>query len=67
MDFEWLNQNQGILTAIIFVAGAVLTFLGFLIKKLFFSENSSKTIFNQKSGKNSVNIQSGRDSNYGNK
>ncbi|MBP9714868.1 MAG: hypothetical protein KBD52_00025 [Candidatus Pacebacteria bacterium] len=60
---DWVNQNQGIVAVAIFVLGII----GFLIKKLFFSENGKTHIQKQKSGDNSVNIQSGRDTNYGNK
>lgn len=59
----WANGNQGLIAIGIFILGAI----GFVIKKLFFSENGKTHIQKQKSGDNSVNIQSGKDTNYGNK
>ena len=67
MDFSaitnWTNENQGLVTIIIFALGVI----GSFIKKIFFSETEKTHIQKQKSGDNSVNIQSGRDTNYGNK
>lgn len=60
---SYINGNQGLVTVVLFV----LSIMGFLIKKLFFSETGKTNIQKQKSGDNSVNIQSGRDTNYGNK
>lgn len=60
---NYTNQNQGLVAVGIFILGIV----GFLIKKLFFSETGKTHIQKQKSGDNSVNVQSGRDTNYGNK
>lgn len=59
----WANQNQGLIAVGIFVLGII----GFIIKKLFFSETGKTHIQKQKSGANSVNTQSGRDTNYGDK
>ena len=59
----WANENQGLIAIGIFILGAI----GFIIRKLFFSENGKTHIQKQKSGNNSVNVQSGRDTNYGNK
>jgi hypothetical protein len=67
MDFSeisnWANNNQGLIAIGIFILGII----GFLIKKIFFSESQKTYIQKQKSGGNSLNIQSGRDTNYGNK
>lgn len=54
---EFLNANEGVISAVSLVVGVVIAIIGFLINK-----NISKITQNQSMKNNSKGIQGGRDS-----